>query len=47
MTLNENLRLCSSAVAGVVLNLSLDFEQKGASCSYKIVLIKKYSVSHM
>jgi len=36
----ENLRLCSSE-AGIVLNLFLNFEQKGASCSYKIVLIKK------
>jgi len=27
-TLIENLRLCSSAEAGIVLNLFLDFEQK-------------------
>jgi len=39
-TLNENLRLCSSAEAGITRNLFLNFEQKQASCSYKIVLIK-------
>jgi len=27
-TLTENLRLCSSSEAGVVLNLFLNFEQK-------------------
>jgi len=36
-TLTENLRLCPSAEAGLFLN----FEQKEASCSYKIVLIKR------
>jgi len=40
-TLIENLRLCSSAEAGIVLNLFLNCEQKRASCSYKIVFIKK------
>jgi len=34
----KNLRLCSSAEAGIVLNLFLNFEQKLASCFYKIVL---------
>jgi len=28
ITLTENLRLCSSVEAGVVLNLFLNFEQK-------------------
>jgi len=37
-TLIENLRLCSSAEARIVLNLFLNFKQKWASCSYKIVL---------
>jgi len=32
-TLTENLRLCSCAEAGMVLNLFLKFEQKWASCS--------------
>jgi len=36
----EILRLCSSAEIGIVLNLFLYFEQKWASCFYKIVLIK-------
>jgi len=27
-TLTENLRLCSSAAAGIILNLFLNFEQK-------------------
>jgi len=40
-TLTENLKLCSSAEAGIVLNFFSNFEQKWASCSYKIVLIKK------
>jgi len=40
-SLIENLRLCSSAEAGIVLNLLLNFKQNWASCSYKIVLIKK------
>jgi len=40
-TLTENLKLGSSAEAGIVLNLFLNFEQKWALCSYKIVLIKK------
>jgi len=38
-TLIENLRLCSSAE--IVLNSFLNFEQKWASCSNKIVLMKK------
>jgi len=47
-TLTENLRLCSFAKAEIVFNLFLNFEQKWASCSYKIVLIKKvYSVYHI
>jgi len=33
----ENLRLCSSVKAEIVLNLFLNFEQKSASCSYKKV----------
>jgi len=37
----KNLRLCSSAEAEIVLNLFLNFEQKLASCSSKIVLIKR------
>jgi len=41
ITLIENLRLCSSVEAGIVLILFLNFEPKLASCSYKIVLIKK------
>jgi len=40
-TLSENLRPCSSAEAGIFLNLFLNFEQKWASYSYKIVRIKK------
>jgi len=39
-TLTENLNLFSSAEAGLFLN----FGQKWASCSYKIVLIKKVQV---
>jgi len=38
------MRHCSSAKAGIVLNLFLNFEQKRASCSYKIVLIKFITV---
>jgi len=38
--INEKLGLCSSAKAGIVLNLFLNFEQKLALCSYEIVLIK-------
>jgi len=44
ITLIENLRFCSSAEAEIALNLFLNYEQNGASCSYKIVLIKKISV---
>jgi len=40
-TLIENLGLFSSSEAGIVLNLFLNFEQKLASCFYKIILIKK------
>jgi len=36
----ENLKLGSSAEAGIVFNLFLNFQQKWASCSYKIFLIK-------
>jgi len=41
--LNWNVRLYSSAEAGIVLNLFLNFEKKWAACSYsyKIVLITK------
>jgi len=46
ITLIEHLKLCSSAEVGIVLNLFLNFEQKLASCSYKIVLIKKYTYIH-
>jgi len=35
----KKFSLCSSGE--IVLNLFLNFEQKWASCSYKIVLIKK------
>jgi len=42
-TLTENLRLRSFAEAGLFL-MFLNFEQKWASCSYKIVLIKDKSV---
>jgi len=38
-TLNQNLRLCSSAEAGIVLKFRPKNEQKKSS--YKIVLIKK------
>jgi len=37
----ENLGLCSTVRTGIVLNLYLVFEQKRASCSYKIVLVQK------
>jgi len=40
-TLIENLKLCSSAEAGIVLNLFLILGQNWASCSYKIVLLKE------
>jgi len=43
--LTENLRLCSPAEAEIVLNLFLNFEQKLASCSYKIVLIKNKCIA--
>jgi len=36
----ENLRLNSTVEAGIVLNFFLNIEQKLASFSYKIVLIK-------
>jgi len=39
-TLTENLSLCTFAEAELFLN----FELKWASCSYKIVLIKKVSL---
>jgi len=41
-TLIKNLRLFSYAEAGIALNLFVNFEQKRASYSYKIVLIKNY-----
>jgi len=34
-TLIENLKLCSSAEAGIVLNLFLNFGHKWASCFYQ------------
>jgi len=38
-TLIENLKLCSAAEAAkIVFNLFLNFQQKLASCSYKIVI---------
>jgi len=40
-TLIENLRFCSSAEAEIILNFFLNFEEKWASCSYKIVFIKQ------
>jgi len=40
-TLIENLRLCSSAEAGIVVKLLLNFDQKCVMSFYKIVLIKK------
>jgi len=39
--LHEKFEFCSSVEAGNVLNLFLNFEQKLASCSNKIVLINK------
>jgi len=42
----ETLRLCSSAEAEIVLNLFFNFEQTGALCSYKIVLIKSVIQRH-
>jgi len=44
---NWNLSLCSSAEAGIVLNLFLNFEERWASCSYKIVLMKKSVVGRV
>jgi len=41
---NWKFELCSSAEAGIVLNLFLNFEQKWTLCSYKIFLIKTISV---
>jgi len=39
-TLIENLRLCSSAEAGIVLNLFLNFEQKSA----RVLMKKMYCI---
>jgi len=35
------MRLCYSAEGGIVLNSFLNFEQREALCSYKIVFVNK------